>query len=86
MLGVRTSGKNFVLDPVLNVNLNNLKFTYKILEKCCIIVYRATNESKVVINGNEVPFTRENNSYRQGGYVIESKYLSENNNIIEVHY
>ena len=85
LLGVRMNGNKFVLDPILQKNLNNLKFDYKIGQKSCKIIYIASNESKVIINGQEVPFTKEENTYRVGGYVIDTKYLSEEN-IIEVHF
>ena len=86
MLGLRISGNNFVLDPVLQDNLNNLEFDYKICSKACKIVYKITGESKVVVNGKEVSFTREANAYRQGGYVVSQEHLTKENNMIEVYF
>lgn len=85
MLGLRISGNNFVLDPVLQDNLNNLEFDYKICGKNCKIVYKKSNEKKVVINGQEVPFTLETNAYREGGYVVSQEHLVDEN-VIEVNF
>ena len=53
--------------------------------KCVKIVYKSTGERKVIINGENVPFTNENKAYRNGGYVISKNYLLDEN-IIEVYF
>jgi len=85
MLGVRMSGTNFVLDPVLPKKLNNLNFIYKISNKCVKIIYKNTGEEKVIINGQSVPYEREVKAYRKGGYIIDTKYLLEDN-VVEVYF
>lgn len=86
MLGLRISGNNFILDPVLEKSLNNLEFDFQICRKNCKIVYKYTNEEKILINGKEVPFTKEYNAYRSGGYVVSQEHLNEEDNIIEVYF
>jgi cellobiose phosphorylase len=85
MLGLRLNVDHFILDPVLPNCLDNLQFTYKIDKKCVIILYKKTNEEKLIINGVNVPFTKETKAYRNGGYVISKEHLQENN-VIEVHF
>ena len=85
MLGLRMSGENFVLDPILPNNLDNLTFVYKIDKKYVKIIYKNTGESKVIINNEIVPFTREVRAYRNGGYIVSKSHLVEEN-IIEVHF
>ena len=85
MLGLRMNGDKFILDPVLPIELNGLEFNYKINNKDVKIIYNKSTENKVIINGVTVPFEREEKAYRLGGYVIEQKYLEENN-IIEIYF
>ena len=79
------SGTNFVLDPVLPKSLNNLSFVYKISNKCVKIIYKNTGEEKVIINGQSVPYEKEIKAYRKGGYIIDTKYILEDN-VIEVYF
>jgi len=87
VLGLRIKGSKVVLDPILPIELNGLKFNYSILGKPVEINYIieiGTAISKVVVNGVEVKFKRISEPYRTGGVAFPIEVI-KNDSVIQVY-
>jgi len=87
ILGIRETDDQVTFDPVLPKELDGMIFNYQILGYQTKIIYCLnTEEKKVIINDNVVQGDIEENAYRQGGIMINtkelSKYLGDKNEII----
>lgn len=90
VLGIREDAKTIVLDPILPQSLDGLRMEYKIFGKKVTFVFHLNNENKkqVLINGEEIATKREENRYREGGFVLESGELSSKlkaENLIDIY-
>jgi len=80
VLGLRIRGGNIVLDPVLPVELDGLRFQYEIHNQPVAICYRLTGGdaiSRITINGAEVPFTLQLGAFRNGGAMFPASYIKD---------
>ncbi|WP_284241209.1 GH36-type glycosyl hydrolase domain-containing protein [Paenibacillus glycanilyticus] len=78
-LGIRQSGCDLVIDPVLPQKLDGLTFDFGWNGKPITFVYRlgeGTRVSRIVINGQETKLTYTDNRYRDGGVRIDEALLS----------
>jgi cellobiose phosphorylase len=92
LFGIRLESDSITFDPVLPVSMDGM--TVRIILKGHRLVIRySVNENtfgpkKILINGQLVGFTREENIYRLGGAVIDLQLfldkLSEGDNSIEI--
>lgn len=82
--GIKQMNNKLYLDPVHELNKLEVKFIYNNKE---IVIKYFMNDNKdyLVINGSKINILRENEYYRQGGYLINNELLKDKN-IIEIHY
>lgn len=88
-LGLRQEGGGLVIDPVLPLKFDGLKFDYKYMEQDIKFIYRLAQDSnRVVINGHVTEVEQVANRYRLGGYFISKqelvRRLNNHSNIIEI--
>jgi cellobiose phosphorylase len=74
-LGLRLSYDDVVIDPVLPKHLDGLRFAFAIDGKPITVIYSIASDApagvqSVTINGIEMEFRRDHNSYRPGGVRI----------------
>ena len=90
VLGIRLSGGDLVIDPVLPATLDKLHFEFEIDSKPVTFVYHLTDgaERSIKINGELLAVSGVENPYRQGGFrisnVLLSKSLNKEKNTIEI--
>lgn len=92
LLGFRVNAENVVFDPVLPGSMNGLEASlvfsgYSL--KLAFSVHKSNYcPAAILVNGKEMVYTFEENTYRKGGAVIPVKHfldlLNDQNNIIEV--
>lgn len=85
MLGIRISGDNVIIDPILPAELSGLKFNYSINNKKIIVTYIKSTEKLVLIDGKEIDYLEYSNKYRCSGYLIGLGNIKEGSNIV-VYY
>ncbi len=88
-LGLRQEGGGLVIDPVLPLKFDGLKFDYKYMEHDIKFIYHLGQDSnRVVINGQVAEIEQVANRYRLGGYFISKQELvqrlNNHSNIIEI--
>jgi cellobiose phosphorylase len=75
LLGLRIEYGHVILDPVLARSLDGLQASLRFRGRRVTFTYRVDGAGfgprKVVINGQDVPFDREENRYREGGAAFE---------------
>lgn len=92
LLGIRVNAENVVFDPVLPFSMNGLEASllfsgYSV--KLVFTVHKSNySPASILVNGKEMVYTFEENTYRKGGAVIPVKHfldmLNDLNNLIEV--
>ncbi|MBO0472613.1 hypothetical protein IGL98_001681 [Enterococcus sp. DIV0840] len=71
VLGIREDKENMILDPILPKELDGLTMRYQIADKDVQIIFHLGSQKEAVIaNGTELSIRREENLYRQGGYIV----------------
>lgn len=74
LLGIRIESKQVIIDPVMPVSMDGLEVSMNCLGFQVTINYRIKMESygpdQIIINGEPLEFTRDENKYRIGGAVI----------------
>jgi 1,2-beta-oligoglucan phosphorylase len=90
-LGIRPHGKNLIIDPVLPEDMDGLEFEYMLDEKPVTFIYRNRGEeqSRLIVNGEEVKAEIYKNLYRDGGLIVNrSKFadrLNAEKNTVEIY-
>lgn len=93
LLGLRVECESIIIDPVLPKSFNNFTAQLKFLGKSVKIVYKVkTREygpNLIHVNGVSIPFTIEENPYREGGIQIPRsifmQHLNKVNNEIVIN-
>ena len=74
LLGVRREGEVLVIDPVIAPELDGLRANLSVLGRQVQIEYRVGlrgfSPRRIVLNGQELAFTRVENPYREGGAAV----------------
>ncbi|WP_430601771.1 hypothetical protein IGJ02_001804 [Enterococcus sp. DIV0724b] len=71
VLGIREDKENMIFDPILPKELDGLAMGYQIADKDVRIVFHLVGQKEAVLaNGTEFSIRREENPYRQGGYIV----------------
>lgn len=87
LLGIRIESGNVILDPVLPFSMDGLEASLDFMDYPVTFKYivREGNFSPkaIIINGDKVSFTYEDNPYRLGGALIKAQLFSENLNYID---
>lgn len=88
-LGIRMEAGDLVIDPILPLELDGLKFQYSVLGHSIQFEYRLTGGSarSITINGREVAVSEMANRYRQGAMRVSGQELNalltdQTNNIV----
>jgi 1,2-beta-oligoglucan phosphorylase len=78
-LGIRPHGKNLIIDPVLPEDMDGLEFEYMLDEKPVTFIYRKRGEeqSRLVVNGEEMKAETYQNLYRDGGLIVGRSMLAD---------
>ena len=89
VLGIREEKHEVIFDPILPIKLDGLTMKYKIADKEVRIVFHLDGQTSAVLaNGKEVSSKREQNPYRQGGYIVSlaelTACLGEKENQIDI--
>ena len=92
LLGLRVEYGQLILDPVLAPSLDGLQASLRFCGRPVTFVYRVAGPGfgprAVTVNGQALPFEREDNRYRNGGAVIPLEHfmtlLSADGNRVEV--
>ncbi len=92
LLGIRIEFGNIIIDPVLPMNMDGLSVSLNLKSYPLTINYSVKFDSfgpkVIVVNGERILFSYEENKYRQGGSVIAEaqflKYLNKQQNIIDI--
>jgi 1,2-beta-oligoglucan phosphorylase len=93
LLGLRVEYGNVIFDPVMPKSFNGFTAKLNFLGKSVELVYKVVNREygpfSVLINGVPVPFTIDENPYREGGAQILKpiilKYLNKDDNDIVIN-
>jgi 1,2-beta-oligoglucan phosphorylase len=93
LLGLRIEYGNVIFDPVMPKSFNGFTAKLNFLGKSVELVYKVVNREygpfSVHINGVPVPFTIDENPYREGGAKIPKpiilKYLNKDDNDIVIN-
>lgn len=89
-LGIRQEGGDLVIDPVLPLNLDGVRFNFTMMERSIQFEYHLSGRSvsRIVINGQEAKTTTTATRYRLGGVRIDrqelDKYLTDQHNVIVI--
>jgi cellobiose phosphorylase len=90
-LGIREEGGDLVVDPVLPVRLDGLRFAFQLLERSVEFVYHfgAEEVRRVAVNGIEVEAGETSNRYRSGGLRVPREQLdsllTSERNVIDIY-
>ncbi|MDW2879524.1 MULTISPECIES: GH36-type glycosyl hydrolase domain-containing protein [Bacillaceae] len=89
-LGIRRSGQNLIIDPVLPEEHDGLEFQFTIDGKKVTFIYHLVHEKTgVEINSITVDAEPLSNPYRSGGYQINraelEKHLTDSRNRIDIY-
>ena len=92
LLGIRREFRNVIIDPVLPYSLDGLSASMNFIGHSVTFRYSVKKGNfgpkAILINGKPVPFTYEENQYRQGGAVIPSDQflakLDARDNVVEI--
>jgi 1,2-beta-oligoglucan phosphorylase len=89
-LGIRRSGQNLIIDPILPEDLDGLEFQFSIDGKEVTFIYHLGHEKTgAEINGTEVNAAPVSNRYRPGGYQIRraelEKHLTDSKNRMDIY-
>ncbi|SDG50578.1 Cellobiose phosphorylase [Fontibacillus panacisegetis] len=90
VLGIRVSGGDLVIDPVLPSKLDGTHFEFRYNGVPVSFVYRIKEGTvrSIKVNGIEVPGERIKNPYRTGGLLIRqadfNKLIGNNNTVVEI--
>ncbi|MDA9470990.1 GH36-type glycosyl hydrolase domain-containing protein [Enterococcus sp. 5H] len=77
VLGIREEKDQIIFDPILPNELNELEMTYQLAGKDVQLVFHLDHQKEAVLaNGKELTLVREENPYRQGGYVVRLDELT----------
>lgn len=77
VLGIREKKGQLIFDPILPKELNGLEMTYQLAGKDVQLVFHLDRQKETVLaNGKELTLEREENPYRQGGYVVRLDELT----------
>ncbi|PLR67371.1 GH36-type glycosyl hydrolase domain-containing protein [Bacillus sp. UMB0893] len=78
-LGIRQSGGDLVIDPVIPIRLDGLKFKFEYMNQNVTFTYHLKGEStmRVLLNGNEMDSEPLGNQYRTGGVRIAKAELEK---------
>jgi cellobiose phosphorylase len=75
LLGLRVEYGHLILDPVIAGSLDGLHASLRFYGRLVTFVYRVAGPGfgprSITVDGQAVPFDREDNRYRQGGAVIQ---------------
>jgi cellobiose phosphorylase len=78
-LGLRTEYGKIIIDPVLPKSFNGFSTRINFLGKSVEIVYQVKNRehgpNSIIVNGEPIPYTLEENPYREGGAQIPKHLL-----------
>lgn len=89
VLGIREYVDHLELDPVLPAELDGLSMTYQIYDRPVKLVFHEATETKVVINGQEMPLNFAENRYRQGAIQLEKESIcqefKDSDNTIDIY-
>ncbi|MDB4977077.1 MAG: hypothetical protein JWN48_5418 [Myxococcaceae bacterium] len=93
LLGLRIEYGHVILDPVIARSLDGLEASLRFRGRRVTFVYRVEGPgfgpSSLVVNGQAVPFEREDNRYRKGGAVLALEgfmaLLGADDNRVELH-
>jgi len=81
LLGLRFNESAMIIDPVIPVKYDNLRFEYMIDKKNITFVYHVKVSGKkiekVLIDGKEVAITHNSNPYRNGGCMVAKEILKK---------
>jgi cellobiose phosphorylase len=80
VLGLRIKGADIIIDPVLPVELDGLRFQYRILGKAVTFIYRVTGDAgvtKVSIDGRPEEIERLEGVYRPGGALMHAGRIKD---------
>ncbi|MFZ4462533.1 MAG: GH36-type glycosyl hydrolase domain-containing protein [Bacteroidales bacterium] len=92
LLGIRIEFGNIIIDPVLPMNMDGLSVSLNLKSYPLTINYSVKFDSfgpkVIVVNGERILFSYEENKYRQGGAVVVAeqflKYLNKQENTIDI--
>ncbi len=92
LLGLRIRHENIIIDPVLPAAFDGLEVRLEFMETPVSFRYQMKegnfSPKKISVNGKAMPFSYEDNPYRQGGAVLESEafmeLLDRGENLVEV--
>ena len=80
LLGLRIKWGSVIIDPVISWALDGLQASMKFMERSLTLSYSVKEENfgpkRICINGSDIAFTEEENSYRRGGAVIPASIFS----------
>ncbi|EOL44221.1 GH36-type glycosyl hydrolase domain-containing protein [Enterococcus caccae] len=90
VLGIREDKQHVIFDPVLPEELDKLEMVYQLVGKKVRIIFHLDGQKEAVFaNGQKLSTERENNPYRQGGYIVALAelvtYLDERENQIDIY-
>ena len=81
LLGLRIRWGKIIIDPVMPLSLDGTEVALKFLDRSVTLRYivkeRNFGPRRICINGADVDFAEEENSYRRGGAVIPAVVFSE---------
>jgi cellobiose phosphorylase len=89
VLGIRELADCLLLDPVLPTELAELTVTYRVFNRPVKIKFHEAENEQVIINGQSIDYTLQENRYRQGAFCMEKAevlaLLKEENNQIDIY-
>ena len=87
LLGLRVEYESIIIDPVIPKSFNNFSAELNLLGKSVNIVYkvkiREYGPNLIHVNGVSIPFTIEENAYREGGIQIPRSILLQHLNKVK---
>ena len=79
LFGIRHNYGRIVFDPVLTKECDGLSITTRLCDQSVKLIYSVSGSNngvkKIIVNGENCEFDREENPYRTGGAVIDSSKL-----------
>jgi cellobiose phosphorylase len=86
VFGLRLKNQKLLIDPMIPKYLDGMSITIKAFDKTLKFTYHRSNETKLIINGEESSFEATSNQYRSTGLLVDFNLLNKIKNEIKVFY
>ncbi len=86
ILGIKVLDNKLYLDPMLKEAFDQTEVTYHYQGKKLHICYLKGESVSLEINGKKIPMTKQQNQYRNAGFLIDDAFINQQETINITYY